>query len=175
MPWRRAPARPGPAGLASPARGHPGQLPFGLHRGDPAYDAEPSSPPPIFTPRRRGRRRASGSAVAEPPRIAVVLGSGLNELADRITEADQRSLTIRFPISRAPLSPDMQGKCSWASSAECRAIMFQGRFHYYEGHDLETVTFPVRRAPEPGRLDLDPHRGHRRHPRRPAAGQPGAV
>ena len=22
--------------------------------------------------------------------------------------------------------------------------MFQGRFHYYEGHDLETVTFPVR-------------------------------
>ena len=23
-------------------------------------------------------------------------------------------------------------------------IIFQGRFHYYEGHDLETVTFPVR-------------------------------
>ncbi len=23
-------------------------------------------------------------------------------------------------------------------------IVFQGRFHYYEGHDLETVTFPVR-------------------------------
>ena len=22
--------------------------------------------------------------------------------------------------------------------------MLQGRFHYYEGHDLETVTFPVR-------------------------------
>ncbi len=23
-------------------------------------------------------------------------------------------------------------------------LMLQGRFHYYEGHDLETVTFPVR-------------------------------
>jgi purine-nucleoside phosphorylase len=24
------------------------------------------------------------------------------------------------------------------------AVAFQGRFHYYEGHDVETVTFPIR-------------------------------
>ncbi len=29
-------------------------------------------------------------------------------------------------------------------------IVFQGRFHYYEGHDLETVTFPVRVVQELG-------------------------
>jgi purine-nucleoside phosphorylase len=28
--------------------------------------------------------------------------------------------------------------------------MFQGRFHYYEGHDLETVTFPIRVAQKLG-------------------------
>ena len=43
-------------------------------------------------------------------------------------------------------------------------IVFQGRFHYYEGHDLETVTFPVRVIQELGVKVSDPdgrHRGNR--------------
>ncbi len=52
-------------------------------------------------------------------------------------------------------------------------LMLQGRFHYYEGHDLETVTFPIRVLQRLGVSTLDPHRGHGRHPRRPPPGGPG--
>ena len=44
----------------------------------------------------------------------------------------------------------MPGRSSAASSAASAVIVFQGRFHYYEGHDLETVTFPVRVIQELG-------------------------
>ena len=53
----RAPARPGAAGHASLARGHPGQLPFGLHRGDPLMTPIDLAAPDLRTGR-RGRRGA---------------------------------------------------------------------------------------------------------------------
>ena len=77
------------------------------------------------------------------PRIAVVLGSGLNELADRIAEA-----TI-IPYDQIPHFPTTtvaghEGRVLVGKLGGAPVIMFQGRFHYYEGHDLETVAFPVR-------------------------------
>ena len=78
-----------------------------------------------------------------PPSIAVVLGSGLNELADRV--AEPRTI----PYHQVPHFPTTtvaghEGKVLVGKLAGAGVIMFQGRFHYYEGHDLETVTFPVR-------------------------------
>ena len=77
------------------------------------------------------------------PRLAVVLGSGMSELADRITEA------TAVPYDQIPHFPTTtvaghQGKVLLGKLGGIPVIMFQGRFHYYEGHDLETVTFPVR-------------------------------
>jgi purine-nucleoside phosphorylase len=46
-----------------------------------------------------------------------------------------------FPI------PKVQGHAGQVLCGEIggrSVIVFQGRFHYYEGHDLDTVTFPVR-------------------------------
>lgn len=82
-------------------------------------------------------------AAGLPPRLAVVLGSGLNELADRIVAP-----TI-VPYDRIPHFPRTtvaghEGKVLLGNLGGVPAIVFQGRFHYYEGHDLETVTFPVR-------------------------------
>ena len=79
----------------------------------------------------------------ESPRIAVVLGSGLNELADRLPDG------VRIPYDRIPHFPRTtvaghQGKVIVGELRGARVLMLQGRFHYYEGHDLETVTFPVR-------------------------------
>ena len=79
----------------------------------------------------------------EPPRIAVVLGSGLNELADRLPAG------VRIPYDRIPHFPRTtvaghQGGVIVGELHGARVLMLQGRFHYYEGHDLETVTFPVR-------------------------------
>jgi purine-nucleoside phosphorylase len=83
------------------------------------------------------------SAAAELPRIAVVLGSGLNELADRITDA-----TV-VPYESIPHFPRTtvaghEGKVLLGKLGGVPALVYQGRFHYYEGHSLETVTFPVR-------------------------------
>jgi purine-nucleoside phosphorylase len=77
------------------------------------------------------------------PRVAVVLGSGLNDLAERVSEA-----TI-VPYDRIPHFPRTtvaghQGKVLLGTLGGVPSIVYQGRFHYYEGHDLETVTFPMR-------------------------------
>ncbi|HEX3449608.1 MAG TPA: purine-nucleoside phosphorylase [Isosphaeraceae bacterium] len=77
------------------------------------------------------------------PRLAVVLGSGMSELADRITEA------TAVPYDQIPHFPTTtvaghEGKVLLGKLGGVPVIMFQGRFHFYEGHDLETVTFPVR-------------------------------
>jgi purine-nucleoside phosphorylase len=83
------------------------------------------------------------AAASFSPRVAVVLGSGLNALADRITEA------TTVPYDQIPHFPTTtvgghEGNVLLGKLGGAPVIIFQGRFHYYEGHDLETVTFPVR-------------------------------
>ena len=83
------------------------------------------------------------AAASLSPRVAVVLGSGLNALADRITEATS------VPYDQIPHFPNTtvgghEGNVLLGKLGGEPVIIFQGRFHYYEGHDLETVTFPVR-------------------------------
>ena len=75
------------------------------------------------------------------PDIAVVLGSGLGALAERETG--------RFiPYSEIPDFPEPTvaghgGKIVFDRFGENAVMMFQGRFHFYEGHDMDTVTlFP---------------------------------
>jgi purine-nucleoside phosphorylase len=96
----------------------------------------------LFT---RADEAAAALLAAAPlsPRVAVVLGSGLNELAHRITEA------TTVPYDQIPHFPTTTvaghaGKVFLGKLGGAPVIIFQGRFHYYEGHDLETVTFPVR-------------------------------
>jgi purine-nucleoside phosphorylase len=96
----------------------------------------------LFT---RADEAAAALLAAAPisPRLAVVLGSGMSELADRITEA------TAVPYDQIPHFPTTtvaghEGKVLMGKLGGVPVIMFQGRFHYYEGHDLETVTFPVR-------------------------------
>ncbi len=79
----------------------------------------------------------------EAPRIGVVLGSGLNELADRLVDA------ARIPYDRIPHFPrptvaGHHGTAIVGRIGGRRVLMLQGRFHYYEGHDLDAVTLPVR-------------------------------
>jgi purine-nucleoside phosphorylase len=80
---------------------------------------------------------------AEIPSIAVVLGSGLNELAGRLGEAKAIPYDRMPHFARATVAGH-EGKVLLGALGAARVIMFQGRFHYYEGHSLETVTFPVR-------------------------------
>jgi purine-nucleoside phosphorylase len=82
-------------------------------------------------------------AAPEPPTIAVVLGSGLGALADRLAD----SLVIPYrqiPFFPQPTVTGHDGQLIIGALGAARVLILQGRFHYYEGHDLGAVTFPIR-------------------------------
>lgn len=77
------------------------------------------------------------------PRTGIILGSGLGMFADSIEEAIilPYATIPGFPVSTAVghkgnlICGYIQGRC---------VLAMQGRFHYYEGYPMTTVTFPVR-------------------------------
>ena len=79
----------------------------------------------------------------EPPRIAIVLGSGLGDFADTLPDP------VVIPYEMLPNWPRSTvvghaGKLVVGTIAGRRVAALSGRVHAYEGHDLETVTFAVR-------------------------------
>ncbi|MEX2462100.1 MAG: purine-nucleoside phosphorylase [Paenibacillaceae bacterium] len=76
------------------------------------------------------------------PQIALILGSGLGDLAEQITNPVMVSYSEvpYFPVSTVAghagrfVIGDLEGKC---------VIAMQGRFHYYEGYTMRQVTLPV--------------------------------
>ncbi|MBQ6069658.1 MAG: purine nucleoside phosphorylase I, inosine and guanosine-specific [Bacteroidales bacterium] len=77
------------------------------------------------------------------PRIAVVLGSGLGLVADRI----KNPLTIPYagiPNFVRPTAIGHKGNLIVGSLGGKDVLAMQGRFHYYEGYTMQQVTFPVR-------------------------------
>lgn len=77
------------------------------------------------------------------PKIAIILGSGLGELANQVDNKVEISYSDipYFPSSTVQghagklIIGDLNGVC---------VVMMQGRFHYYEGHEMDEVTFPIR-------------------------------
>lgn len=80
---------------------------------------------------------------ATVPQIGLVLGSGLGILADEIT--NQTTISYEniphFPSSTVA---GHEGKLVIGTLEDKQVIAMQGRFHYYEGYDMEEVTFPIR-------------------------------
>ena len=79
----------------------------------------------------------------ESPQVAIVLGSGLGSLADRLTDATTIPYDL-IPHFPRPTVAGHLGNVLLGRLNDVSVLMLQGRFHYYEGHDLEAVTFPVR-------------------------------
>jgi purine-nucleoside phosphorylase len=83
------------------------------------------------------------AAVSRTPRIGVVLGSGLGSLADRLADREVLPYSV-IPHFPTPTVPGHQGHLVAGELGRARLVVLQGRFHHYEGHDLDAVTFPVR-------------------------------
>jgi purine-nucleoside phosphorylase len=83
------------------------------------------------------------SIVPDFPPIAVVLGSGLGDFADRLGDSAVIPYA-RIPHFPIPTVSGHTGNLVVGASGRARVAALQGRFHYYEGHDLPTVTFPIR-------------------------------
>ena len=81
--------------------------------------------------------------VAEMPKIAIILGSGLGNLVDHMT--DKKVIPYKnipnFPVSTVA---GHSGNFVFGKLGDKSVMAMQGRFHYYEGYDMKTVTFPVR-------------------------------
>ena len=82
-------------------------------------------------------------AVERAPRTAVVLGSGFQGLAS-IVEAEGEIGFGELPGFPELGVPGHRGKLVWGRLGPMRAFFCCGRAHYYEGHNMERVTWPVR-------------------------------
>jgi purine-nucleoside phosphorylase len=80
---------------------------------------------------------------AAPPEIAVVLGSGLGDFAERPEGAVSIGYE-RIPDWPASRVIGHEGRLVLGTIAGRRVAVLSGRVHYYEGHDLQTVTFATR-------------------------------
>ena len=81
--------------------------------------------------------------VSSVPDVAVVLGSGLGDFASRLGQA------VSVPYGDVPHWPASkvighEGRLVIGVLAGKRVAALAGRAHYYEGHDLRTVTFATR-------------------------------
>lgn len=79
----------------------------------------------------------------KPIDIAVVLGSGLGDLANKIenpTAIDYQDI----PGFCHTTIPGHAGKLIIGQIGNKTVVAMQGRFHYYEGHDINTCTLPIR-------------------------------
>lgn len=81
--------------------------------------------------------------IGEIPNTAIILGTGLGELANEID--DKREISYEdipnFPISTVE---GHSGKLIIGKLGGKEVLAMQGRFHYYEGYSMQQVTFPIR-------------------------------
>lgn len=77
------------------------------------------------------------------PRYGIILGSGLGGFANDI-EVDHvvpYSEIPNFPVSTVE---GHKGALVFGHVGDKKVVAMQGRFHYYEGYNMQEVTFPVR-------------------------------
>ncbi len=77
------------------------------------------------------------------PEVAIILGTGLGNLTNRI----QKEAAV--PYESIPFFPrstvvSHTGRLIFGILGEKPVVVMDGRFHYYEGYSLEQVTFPIR-------------------------------
>lgn len=77
------------------------------------------------------------------PKVALVLGSGLGDFADRVDiEASVNYSDIDgFPISTVP---GHRGRFVFGYISEVPVVIMQGRVHYYEGYSISDIVMPIR-------------------------------
>lgn len=77
------------------------------------------------------------------PKIAIVLGSGLGDYAERIKVVSEipYSEIEGFPVSTVP---GHAGRFIFGYIDEISVVCMKGRVHYYEGYPISDVVLPIR-------------------------------
>jgi len=77
------------------------------------------------------------------PKVAIILGSGLGGLAEMVTDAK----VISFDEIPHWVTSSVEGhknRLVIGYLDQTPVLVMQGRVHYYEGHRMDEVTFPIR-------------------------------
>lgn len=77
------------------------------------------------------------------PEFGVILGSGLGSFTDDMV-IEHTILYADIPNFPVSTVKGHQGALVFGKIGNKQVVAMQGRFHYYEGYDMKTVTFPVR-------------------------------
>ncbi len=83
------------------------------------------------------------SVTDKVPEIALILGSGLGDLADQI----ENPTIIKYQDIPGFMTSDVEGhKNQLVIGSLCGkcVLVMQGRFHYYEGYTQKEITYPIR-------------------------------
>ncbi|MDE0470707.1 MAG: purine-nucleoside phosphorylase, partial [Ekhidna sp.] len=77
------------------------------------------------------------------PEVGIILGTGLGALADEVEIVHEfvYSDIPHFPMATVEFH---KGKLLYGMLEGKKVVAMQGRFHYYEGHTMGQVVFPVR-------------------------------
>jgi purine-nucleoside phosphorylase len=83
------------------------------------------------------------------PEIGIILGTGLGQIIEKVeVEAEVSYDHIpNFPTATVEFH---KGKLIYGFLSGKKVVLMQGRFHLYEGYNLQDVTFPVRVMKELG-------------------------
>lgn len=77
------------------------------------------------------------------PEIAIILGSGLGSLGDKLLDADVIPYE-ELPHWQSSTAPGHNGRLIFGMLGGKQVVCMQGRLHYYEGYTMEDTTYPIR-------------------------------
>jgi purine-nucleoside phosphorylase len=87
------------------------------------------------------------------PRLGIILGSGFHGVTS-LVQAEMEIPYGKLPGFPKPAVPGHEGKLIVGKVNGIPVAILSGRAHFYEGHCMEAVTFPVRVLAEAGIRDL---------------------
>ncbi len=77
------------------------------------------------------------------PEVGIILGTGLGNLVNQVNvevTLDYEDIPY-FPVSTVETH---MGKLMYGELSGKKVIIMNGRFHFYEGYNMQEITFPVR-------------------------------
>lgn len=91
----------------------------------------------------RQAHEAISQQCSTKPRIGIILGTGLGQLAKQV------SVDFSMPYEDIPHFPTStveshKGRLLFGTLQGVPVVVMQGRFHQYEGYSLQSITLPVR-------------------------------
>ena len=81
--------------------------------------------------------------ISKIPEVGIILGSGIGDLANEI-DADIKISYDEIPNFPVSTVKGHHGQLIFGKLNGVQVVAMHGRFHYYEGYNMQEVTLPVR-------------------------------